>query len=364
MALEMKLTSPQVMEDLSDAWCNTAIQVFQPAPLEKLVGELKTEDGDLRAIPQVKFDDLKSWLWLQQAIHPELDYEIGFRKKWFSPRINPNWKGISIKKWVKEIRQKRKEKDRLQRAEVHAAMSVARLAASLAAIAAENAIPNRTCDSKETAVAAAAALLAAQCAQVAEAVGAHRELLESEMSNAMTATDANNIVTLTAAAATSLRGAATLKGRPCHKEKIKSSSSSTPITSFNEHDFDFGRCKASLAKGEELIVRTPDGNCRLRLVSILLNIDAKVILKMKKTRILMSFSSAQESTVYDMQTDMLERQTKDQDSFYSVHMSTSEGKIELKIRDYVQYKKWSMTINQMLMLSTTFSAYELQFYRN
>lgn len=54
-----------------------------------------------------------------------------------------------------------------------------------------------------------------------------------------------------------LRGAATLRGRPGHRERIKGSS--TPTLQFNEHYFDFGRCRASLAKGEELLVRTEDG---------------------------------------------------------------------------------------------------------
>lgn len=119
----------------------------------------------------------------------------------FSTRNAP-WKGMSIKKWMKEMRQKRKEEDRLQKAEVHAAISVAGVAAALAAIAAENAAPGQQNASKETAVATAAALVAAQCAQVAEAVGAKREQLESAISAAITATDKSNIITLTAAAAT------------------------------------------------------------------------------------------------------------------------------------------------------------------
>ena len=67
-----------------------------------------------------------------------------------------------------------------------------------------------------------------------------------------------------------------------------------------------------------------------------------------------------------MKTEMVDEEVKnkDENSFYCVDMSTNEGNIELKIKDYVQFKKWSMTINQMLMLSTTFSAYDLQFYRN
>ncbi|KAH7674884.1 Pleckstrin-like plant domain-containing protein [Dioscorea alata] len=364
------------MDGLSDAWCSSAIQVFQPAMAfeENAIMEFRNadnktvstkndknvtvEDNDFKKIPQWNVEDVKSWLWLQQAIHPELDYDLNFRKKWFSTRNAP-WKGMSIKKWMKEMRQKRKEEDRLQKAEVHAAISVAGVAAALATIAAENTAPGQHNASKEAAVATAAALVAAQCAQVAEAVGAKREQLESAISAAITATDKSNIITLTAAAATSLRGAATLRGRPGHRERIKGSS--TPTLQFNEHYFDFGRCRASLAKGEELLVRTADGKCRLRLVSVSLNKDAKVILTTRKVSLLIGLSSAQESIVYDLQTSQIEEPAKHPDpSCYSVSMTTTKGRIELEIDDYIQYKKWTMTINQMLILSTTFGTYEFQ----
>ncbi|KAM0943367.1 putative VAN3-binding protein [Dioscorea sansibarensis] len=88
------------MDGLSDAWCSSAIEVFQPAMAfeENAIMEfrnadnktvstkndknMKVEDSDLKNIPQWKFDDVKSWLWLQQAIHPELDYDLNIRKKW------------------------------------------------------------------------------------------------------------------------------------------------------------------------------------------------------------------------------------------------------------------------------------------
>ncbi|RWV82485.1 hypothetical protein GW17_00056014 [Ensete ventricosum] len=100
------------------------------------------------------------------------------------------------------MKQKRKEEKRLHKAEVHAAISVAGVAAALAAIAAEDTDANKQKSLKESAVAAAAALVAAQCAQVAEAVGAKREQLSSAINEAVTVTDASNIITLTAAAAT------------------------------------------------------------------------------------------------------------------------------------------------------------------
>lgn len=112
------------------------------------------------------------------------------------------FKTISIKKWLKEIKLKRKEEDRLQRAEVHAAISVAGVAAALAAIAAENSKKDESSMAKEPAIATAAALVAAQCAQVAEAMGAKREQLSSVIGSAMSGTSASDILTLTASAAT------------------------------------------------------------------------------------------------------------------------------------------------------------------
>lgn len=97
-------------------------------------------DSSSFSTTQWKYDDLKSWIWLQKAIHPELDYDLCLKKKWLPRKMGP-WNGISLKKWVKERKQKRKEEARLQRAEVHAAVSVAGVAAALAAIAAEKAAP-------------------------------------------------------------------------------------------------------------------------------------------------------------------------------------------------------------------------------
>jgi len=96
---------------------------------------------------------------------------------------------------------KKKEGQRLQRAEVHAAISIAGVAAALAAVAAENSKKESNQD-RDAAVASAAALVAAQCAKVAEAMGAKKEQLSSVIGSAMSGTSASDILTLTAAAAT------------------------------------------------------------------------------------------------------------------------------------------------------------------
>ncbi|XP_042515296.1 VAN3-binding protein isoform X2 [Macadamia integrifolia] len=372
------------MDFLSRAWCNSAIQVYQPgeqdqsmvhqdkmlkspennptkASFPKIEKSLKIDDGDKKAVPPWKSNDLKSWIWLQQAMHPEVNYDRCFRKKWAPWKLIPFKNMISLKKWLKEIRQRKKEEERVERAEVHAAISVAGVAAALAAIAAEN---NNT--TKEAAVATAAALVAAQCAQVAEAMGAKREQLSTVMGSAMSSTSATEILTLTAAAATSLKGAATLKGRPSHRDKINGVAPILPIEENNDFDFDFDKGRSLLAKGAVLGVESPDGKSMLRSVSIILNNEAKVILKIKKINMLPVFARTKESVVLDLHAELYkDSDGEETDTSYLIVLTTSRGTIKVDMMDdYGHYKIWAMTINHMLMLSTSFTRYELQFYKN
>ncbi|KAJ0673774.1 putative VAN3-binding protein [Helianthus annuus] len=196
---------PETMDLLSRAWCDFAVK-------EALQPEFQSQALVLHDYAINSFDDgsmspnFKSWIWMQQAMHPEVNYSSCFRKKLQSWHVNPfKSSHLSIKKWLKEIKQKKKENERLQNAEVHAAISVAGVAAALAAIAAENSnhggssSPSAT---KEAAVATAAALVAAQCAKNAEAMGAKKHQIRTAMSSAMSATSTSDILTLTAAAST------------------------------------------------------------------------------------------------------------------------------------------------------------------
>lgn len=58
-----------------------------------------------------------------------------------------------------------------------------------------------------------------------------------------------------------------------------------------------------------------------------------------------------------MQTKPLKEALEEDITCYSIHMTTSRGSIELILNDNMQYKQWTVTINHMLMLSTTFGKY-------
>ncbi|KAJ0030603.1 hypothetical protein Pint_14275 [Pistacia integerrima] len=377
---------PETMDFLSSAWCNFAVQALQPAelqdksivlldssmkkfesdikvPFTKMDKSIKMDGADFKSLPPWKSNDVKSWIWMQQAMHPELNYSSCFRKKWLPWKIVPI-KTVSIKKWFREFKQKRKEEDRLQKAEVHAAISVAGIAAALAAIAAENSKKDDSGTSKEAAVASAAALVAAQCAQVAEAMGAKREQLSSVLGSAMSGTSATDILTLTAAATTSLRGAATLKARSGCKNRLNGGAPILPIEDNNDLDFNFEKCRSILAKGTELGIESPHGKYMLRSVSIILDSQAKVILKLRKLNLL---KSKKESIILDLHAELYKDAEAEQetDTCYLIVLTTNLGTIKLDMADdYQRYKTWATVINHMLMLSTNLTKYQLQFYKN
>ncbi|KAH6825100.1 auxin canalization protein [Perilla frutescens var. hirtella] len=377
---------PETMDFLSQAWCNFAVQAFQPEthdrslvlqdssikifdddvkppPSVKTNSSAKLDDGD-KFLPPWKANDVKSWIWMQQAMHPEVNYNSYFKRKWMTWKLAP-FKQVSIKKWVKEIKQRRKEEQRLQKAEVHAAISVAGVAAALAAIAADTSQHGGKDGNKESAVASAAALVAAQCAKVAEAMGAKREQLSCVIGSAISGTGANEIVTLTASAATSIRGADTLKARSACKNRLNGSSPVLPLEDSNEVDFNFEKCRSVLAKGADLNTETADGRYSQRSLSVVLNNEGKVVLKMKKLNILNAFARQKESIVLDWHAELYkDSEGGDTETGYLIVLTTNKGMVKLDMmNDYERYRAWSMTINHMMRLSTTYNKYELQFYK-
>lgn len=96
---------------------------------------------------------------------------------------------------------KKKDKERLERARVHTAVSIAGVAAALAAISATD----NTSDppsKMSISLALATELLASHCIELAESAGADRNRLASTVRSALDIQSPGDLMTLTAAAAT------------------------------------------------------------------------------------------------------------------------------------------------------------------
>ncbi|MED6133351.1 hypothetical protein PIB30_027517 [Stylosanthes scabra] len=392
-ALAASDAHPETMDFLSLAWCNFAVQALAPPPpphhhlqLDPLPLHLASPttkvttssmekspsrmDGpDFTSLPPWSSNnDVKSWLRMQQAMHPELNYNTSFRKKWmpWKEMVAP-LKRVSIKKWFKEIKQKRKEEQRLQRAEVHAAVSIAGVAAALAAIAADNNNKKKDDDEeREAAIASAAALVASQCAKVAESMGANKLQLSNLIASAITSTSTTDILTFTAAASTSLKGAATLKARAgCNNNnRLHGGAPVLPIedninNNDGDLDYDFEKGKYILAQGAELYVESPEGKYMPRSVCVILDGRAKVVLIMRKHNL---FKTKKESIVVNMHAEVYKGSSsegEDSETCYLIALTTRGGglfKLDMAT-DFRRYKTWATTINRMLNIST----YHLQY---
>lgn len=132
---------------------------------------------------------------------------VKFMKSWLG--------GESISSLLRGSKTKRKEELRLQVAQVHAALAVARLAAGIAGIVANCSL--ETSNSKNlsihseggdwgeemsTVVASAAALVATVCAEAAESVGANRAHVASAISTGLATRTFADMLAHTATAAT------------------------------------------------------------------------------------------------------------------------------------------------------------------
>ncbi|GMJ07197.1 FORKED-LIKE8 [Hibiscus trionum] len=195
-------------------------------------------------------------------------------------------------------------------------------------------------------------------------MGAKKEQLGSIIGSSMSGTSANDILTLTASANTSLSGAATLKARTGCKNRFNGSAPILPIEDTNDFPFEFEKCRSMLAKGAELGVETPDGKYMVRSVSIVLDGESKVILKLRKLSLL---KSKKECIVLDLHAELYRDPEADEitDTCYIIVLTTNLGTIKLDmVDDYQCYKTWATTINHMLLLSTSFTKYQLQFHKN
>ncbi|GLJ40759.1 hypothetical protein SUGI_0842750 [Cryptomeria japonica] len=236
-------------------------------------------------------------------------------------------KGKTVGRWLKDKKAKRKEEQRAHNAEMHAAISVGGVAAAVAAIAAAAAHDHNDNDKenedeeeaeKRMAVASAAALVAAHCVEMAMCMGADRQKMASLIGSAVNVKTPGDIITLTAGAATALRGAATFQARavreagavitPYEKEK----GSSNPIVGVegfsgeldSQLHSDSEMCSQdALARGSELLKRTRKGALHWKVVSVYIK-NSQVVVKLKSKHMAGTYTKKKKRVVFGVYKDL------------------------------------------------------------
>ncbi|XP_017415195.1 VAN3-binding protein isoform X3 [Vigna angularis] len=307
-------------------------------------------------------------------------------------RTTPAASGKTVGRWLKDRKEKKKEETRAHNAQLHAAVSVAGVAAAVAAIAAATAASSGSgkddqMAKTDLAVASAATLVAAQCVEVAEALGAEREHLASVVSSAVNVRSAGDITTLTAGAATALRGAATLKARALKEvwniaavipvernlgagvgnsinnvnNNNNSGSNGNSNGSFSgeilpEENF-LGICSRELlARGVELLKRTRKGDLHWKIVSVYINRMNQVILKMKSRHVAGTITKKKKNVVVEVIKDVPAWPGRHlleggEDRRYFGLKTVMRGTVEFECRDQREYDVWTRGVSRLLSIA-------------
>ncbi|KAF7048717.1 hypothetical protein CFC21_057418 [Triticum aestivum] len=236
----------------------------------------------------------------------------------------------------------RKEKARADRAQAHAMVSVAQVSAAVAAVTAATSFDNQ--DSKiAAAMASATELLASHCAEAAQLAGAGHEQVSSAVRSAVGVTGPGDLMTLTAAAATALRGAATLKKRV--QRESRSNASVIPYEKAPSSWSPDIWCKEG-----KLLKRTRKGDLHKRRVSIYINKRSQVILKLKSKHMGGALSKNNKSVVYGVYSELPEwtEPGKCLPETCCFGLSTAQGLIEFKCESSSSKQSWVHGVQNLL----------------
>ncbi|EYU41444.1 hypothetical protein MIMGU_mgv1a006135mg [Erythranthe guttata] len=287
--------------------------------------------------------------------------------------------GKTVGRWLKDRREKKKEEARTHNAQLHAAISVAGVASAIAAIAAATAASSGAGKDErmaktDMAVASAATLVAAQCVEAAEAMGAEREHLAAVVSSAVNVRSAGDIMTLTAAAATSLRGAATLKARtlkdvwniaaviPVDKGMgVSNGSNGSSNGSFSgelvpEENF-LGICSRELlARGSELLKKTRKGDLHWKVVSVYINRMGQVMLKMKSRHVAGTVTKKKKNVVLEVMRNIPAWPGRHlleggEHRRYFALRTVSRGVVEFECKNQREYDIWTQGVSRLLIIA-------------
>ncbi|TKY52661.1 VAN3-binding protein [Spatholobus suberectus] len=326
--------------------------------------------------PSDEFDDVVKFFGANNSIHPL--FNGGRTMSGATGNATPSSGPKTVGRWLKDRREKKKEENRTHNAQLHAAISVAAVAAAVAAVTAATAAssaPNKD-EKMAMAVASAATLVAAQCVEAAEAMGAERDHLASVVSSAVNVRSHDDITTLTAAAATALRGAATLKARAlkevwnitavtplergigigiCGKGNNSNSSTSDSGEIINGENF-LGACSQDLlARGTELLKRTRKGDLHWKIVSVYIHRTGQVMLKMKSRHIAGTITKKKKNVVLDVCTNLPAwpgRHLFDdgEERRYFGLKTEARGVVEFECRNQREYDIWTQGVSRLLSI--------------
>ncbi|XP_016444059.1 VAN3-binding protein isoform X2 [Nicotiana tabacum] len=304
-------------------------------------------------------DNTKELFLLHQALNPDFLSSQHLMKAGLYRTV---MRGKTMGRWLKDQKEKKKQELRTHSAQVHAAVSVAGVAAAVAALATasvtspeKSTTQHKTSSKMSTVIASAAALVASHCIEIAEDMGAEQEQILLAVNSAINARTSGDIMTLTAGAATALRGAAILRAR------LQKGNGAAAVVLADEHvegnkESTVTAALSFVAKGGELLKRTRKGDLHWKQVSFSINSDWQVIAKMKSKHMAGTFTKKKKSEVSGVYCDIAawlgrDEEGDEQKCYFGIQ--TADRMIEFECRNKGEKQMWVDGIQQMLCCRMT-----------
>ncbi|KAF8765486.1 hypothetical protein HU200_008634 [Digitaria exilis] len=250
--------------------------------------------------------------------------------------------------WDSSNSSSRVDKARAERARLHAAVSVASVAAAVAAVATAAGGPD-VVDVEgarmETALASAAQLLASHCIEVAELAGADHDQVASAVEAAVDVRSPGDLLTLTAAAATALRGATAMRHRA--QREARSRAAVAPYDKAGSYRADVW-CKEGA-----LLKRSRKGALHWKQVAVYINRKSQVMVKLKSKHIGGAFSKKKKGVVYGVYDDIPAYEgggVPAGSAAETCHfgLRTAQGLLEFQCESRAQRQEWVEAVKNLI----------------
>ncbi|KAF8768722.1 hypothetical protein HU200_007280 [Digitaria exilis] len=253
--------------------------------------------------------------------------------------------------WDSSNSSSRVDKARAERARLHAAVSVASVAAAVAAVATAAGGPD-VVDVEgarmETALASAAQLLASHCIEVAELAGADHDQVASAVVAAVDVRSPGDLLTLTATAATALRGATAMRQRA--QREARSRAAVAPYDKAGSYRADVW-CKEGA-----LLKRSRKGALHWKQVAVYINRKSQVMVKLKSKHIGGAFSKKKKGVVYGVYDDIPAwpghegRGVPAGSAAETCHfgLRTAQGLLEFQCESRAQRQEWVEAVKNLI----------------
>ncbi|ESQ39889.1 hypothetical protein EUTSA_v10000905mg [Eutrema salsugineum] len=344
-------TPMEPMKFLSRSWSLSGSEI------SKALAQKQRQHQDLSSVaqnsPSVFFHDYAADpLMAGKIMNSTGTRRSGRLSKWFHQKEHINPRNL-----------KKKDKARVEKAHVHSAVSIAALAVGLASVTSEESCSRESSSMMALALASATELLASHCIEMAEQAGADRTCVASTVRSSVDIHCPGDLMTLTAAAATALRGEAALKVR--QPKEAKKNATITPFErSFSDSNWNancqFRLEETNLPLEGELMQCARNGGQRTKRVCVYINKKSQVMIKLKSKHVGGTFSKKIKCVVYGVCDEIsvwpYRKERKNIEEVY-FGLKTGTGLLEFKCKTKIQKQRWvagiQSTLRQVACLEAT-----------